>query len=259
MMVWRKRVILVVGVVGLLLSGSWSHGETGGEGGRPDSLAAEPETVAVATGGILYLYGNRMEPPFVFVLERDTIWVNGYQFSPSIRSEPPPVIEVTRTDSLEFDLRQRVNREIDRLLLAGVPYDSVVSRAAEMFRGSELIDSVQVHYFGSSAELVRYWKSVPWGDYLTVRKRIPPPPRPLSEFRRNYAQKYAESLQRGSMVIWSEGQKLTVPFQRLAEFEDQIRRLKERGEPIAEDLRRFGEKAVRDLLDPMPLEGGEKR
>jgi hypothetical protein len=225
------------------------------------TLAAEPETVSVATNGILYLYGHRMEPPFVFVLDRDTVWVNGVQFSPAIRpGVPPPPTDTTGTDTTGHHyLNVKVHREVERLLLADVPYDSVVSRVVEMYRGSDMMDSVVVDYRMGVATLKRYWKDTPWPWYFTVPKVVHPPPRPLSEFRRNTATSLAESLQGGAMLVWGEGQRLIVSRHNVTRVEDQIRRLKERGEPTGEDLRKFTEETVRELLDPMPLEGGERR
>jgi hypothetical protein len=247
-------------ILAAMLAGSWSNGETGGDAGAADSLIAEPETVSVATEGILYLYGHRMEPPFVFVLERDTVWVNGVQFSPAIRSDPPVVrAEADRTPNPEHQLNVAVSEELNRLLAEGVPYDSVASRAVEMFRASDLMDSVVVVRYKDIVMLKKYWKSTPWPEHLTVRKRIPPPPRPLSEFRRNNARRHANSLQGGAMLIWGEGQRLIVSRHNVTRVEDQIRRLKARGAPVADDRAKFGEEGVRELLDPIPLEGGERR
>jgi hypothetical protein len=222
----------------------------------PGTEASQPETVAVAYKGVLYLYGNRLDPPYVFVIEKDTLRVNGVQFVPTLRREPPPVIKPTRIDSLEHQLRLRVDQEVFILLGEGASYDSVVARAAEIYRSSSLVDSLRV----VGGTIVRYWKSDEGRpDYVTIEREIPPPPIPRVELLRNTARVEAAGLQDGHMLIWSEGQKLGVSRIHVQETEEQIQRLRERGWATLEDVHRFREKATRDLLNPLPLKQEEDR
>jgi hypothetical protein len=222
-----------------------------------DSLVAEPETVAVVTNGILYLYGHRMEPPFHFVIERETVWVNGYQFVPPMQPGPRPKFEVSEVARGQHSLNLQVGDELDRLRDEGVPYDSLLSRAVEMHRASELVDSAKVKRDGLFIWW-RSWRGRGWGpEHVTIlhhkfKKR------PHIEFLRDHAGGRANLLQNGAMLLWTSGPSLCVSHANVEEREEQIRKLKERGWATAEDERRFGPKIVPVLLDPIPLKRGDE-
>ncbi len=256
----RRRVALILVVLAVALTdagGRTAGTDVGGAGDRPDTVGlatSAPETVVVAESGVLYLYGNRMEPPYVFVIERDTVRVNGEQFIPPMRREPPPLIIPTETACLEFDLMHAIGEEMDNLLGEGVAHDSVVAQVSEMFRASTLVDSIKAHGDG----LLVYWHSMaPHPMGCTIPSELPPPRPSHVEFLRSQARHEAGSLDKGAMIVWSEGQALTVPRGRVSETEAQIRDLKERGWATAADKRRFDKDGVEELLRPLPLKGGE--
>ena len=224
-----------------------------------DSLVAEPETVAVVTNGILYLYGHRMEPPFFFVIERETVWVNGYQFvPPMLPGPPPPKLEVPEVVTREFNLDVQVGDELDRLRDEGVAYDSLLSRAVEMYRASELVDSAKAKRHG----VVTWWHSWQgrgWGPEHLRILHWKTKKRPHIEFLRDHARGQANLLQNGAMLIWTAGRHLCVSHANVVEREEQIRKLKERGWATAEEERKLGPKVVPVLLDPPPLKRGDER
>lgn len=259
----RRRVALILVVLAVALTdagGRTAGTDVGGAGDRPDTVglaASAPETVAVAESGVLYLYGNRMEPPYVFVIERDTVRVNGEQFIPPMRRKPAPKITVTRGDTLRHELNVSVDTEVLRLLAEGETYDSIVARAAKMYRISALVDSVHVIDEGT---LEVHWHNMalyPMG--CTIPRELPPPRPSHVEFLRSEARIYARDLAEGSMIIWKEGGTLTVPWGRISETEVQIRDLKARGWATAADKRRFDKEGVEVFLHPLPLQGGEQK
>ncbi|MFZ1946167.1 MAG: hypothetical protein WAW06_01310 [bacterium] len=222
------------------------------------SAVAVPETVAVADKGILYLYGNRMEPPYVFVIERDTAWVNGVQFIPKMEREPREPLTRTRipsrTDSLEYRLQAGVADEMHRLLVEGVAYDSMLARAGEMFRASSLLDSIRMG--GIGFEL--FWKSKSYGTGFTIPRELPGPRPSVAENLRGNIGRYARRLEKGSLVIWKEGGILSIRTADIAEVEKQIRQMKERGWATDEDRRRFDPTGADLFLHPLPVKGGEQ-
>lgn len=223
-----------------------------------DSLVAEPETLAVVTNGVLYLYGNRMEPPFHFVIERETVWVNGYQFvPPMLPGPPPPKLEVPEVVTRQFDLGEQVGEELDRLRDDGVPYDSLLRCAVEVYEASELVDSAKVKR-GGLLIWWRSWRDRGWGPEHETILHYKFKKRPHIEFLRDHAGGQANLLQNGAMLLWTYGPCLCVSHANVAEREKQIMELKERGWATAEDESRFGPRIVPVLLDPVPLKRGDQ-
>ena len=214
---------------------------------------AEPETVAVATRGILYLFGNRLEPPFVFTIYNDTLWVNDYYFMG--KPGPEPKREVPEIAKKQHQLNVEVGEEIFRLLAQGVSYDSVTARAAQMYRQSDLIDSVEVITKDSLAALVRYWRSKPWPDYLTIPHFVPPPKPPFVERLRGEAKLMTTLLNMGGIEIRGSRFCLSVPARDLAKAEALIEKVKEQGWASEEDERALHAPPGRleELINPRPL------
>jgi hypothetical protein len=251
------RSVLVPGLL-LMVGFEVAGGMTDSLEVAGDSLAAEPETVAVATRGILYLYGHRMEPPFSFVIERETVWVNGYQFIPPLQpGPPPPKLEVPEVVTREFNLSVRVGDELDRLRDEGVPYDSLLSRAVEMHRASDLVDSAKVKR-GGLLIWWHSWRDRGWGPEHVGILRRKFKKRPHIEFLRDRTREQRNLLQDGAMLIWTAGPVLVVSPANVREREEQIRRIKERGWVTPEEERRLGPKIVPVLLNPRPLKRGDE-
>jgi len=221
---------------------------------------AEPETVAVATRGILYLFGNRLEPTFVFTICNDTLWVNDYYFMG--KPGPEPKREVPEIAKKQHQLNVEVGEEIFRLLAQGVSYDSVTARAAQMYRQSDLIDSVEVITKDSLAALVRYWRSKPWPDYLTIPHFVPPPKPPFVERLKKEARLAASGLQAGGMLIWGSKFSMDVSPLNVARREAQIRKVKQQGYALPEDERNLHAPpgALEELIKPRRLKKrGDRR
>lgn len=265
----RTLPVLLSGFLVLMWAGLvWAAPETGGasDSAQSDSVSmvtAAPETVAVVNKGVLYLYGNRVAPPYVFVMERDTVWVNGVLFIPKMTREPAPEVVPTELACRQFHLMDSVHVETDRLRAQGVAYDSMLARAAEMFRGSALIESVTVGEGGMQL-LWEDWPfepkvSIPLRSGFHIPREMPAPGPTVAENLRHNTTRYAQRLEKGSLVIWKEGGILSIRAADLAKAEEQIRHLKERGWATAEDERRFDPDGADLFLRPLPLKWGEQK
>ncbi len=249
------RALLFVALIATLVGSSQGLAEGNETHTQPESTSvAEPETVAVATRGILYLFGNRLEPPFVFTIYDDTLWVNDYYFMGKAQPKPK-----SKQDSLADAMHDSVYRAIVPLLEQEVSYDSILSRAAELYETFERIDSARV----IEGRLL-VWKS--YDRHPPVEVLIPhsviPPPQPFVERLRGEAKLMTTLLNMGGIEIRGSKFCLSVPARDLAKVEALIEKVKEQERASEEDERALHAPPGRleELINPRALKKrGEKQ
>jgi hypothetical protein len=125
---------------------------------RPAKAAPVDEKVLLdetVDRGVLYLFGNRMDPPYRIVVVRDTLWVNGIQASPGPGAEPKrlaPEVQARRSSILreitqEFELRGHFREADLQPLLSRI----AASHPADVERLSVEGGRLVVYWRGSAA------------------------------------------------------------------------------------------------------------
>ena len=252
------RWILVV-MVAAAVGGAWGPGgeskDTAETTAPAESVSvAEPETVATATRGILYLFGNRIEPPYLFVIHNDTLWVNDYFF---MGKQQPK--QKSKRDSLADAMHESVYEVASAMLDRGASYDSVLLKAAGLYEGFDVVDSARV----LSGRLY-LWQSHdrhPPVEVLIPRYPLPTPT-PFLERLRGEARLLAALLDMGGIEIRGSKFSLSVPAQDLARAEALIEKIKKQGSASEEDERGLHAPPgkLEELIIPRPLKKrGEKQ
>ena len=267
-----KRVIWIMLLVVVFFVGGSGIAVAGGKvaekvaPGKPVSVVrAEPETVAVATNGVLYLFGNRLEPPYVFTMLEDTVWVNDY-FMMWDRRHEWLIKSVPETTRMQHNLLESLWVEMERLDGLGVGLDSMMARAVEIFSGSDLVDSVEAVKVvpPGEYEVLVWWKGrrKDWGaEHVSIHHFEPREEKPDKERRidafRQEAQRIAEYLNDGWIVIDSGGY---VCSRHVSEYEERIARIRERGYATEDEKPGFTLDTLRDIINPKKLvRRGERR
>lgn len=243
-------VLVVLFLVGMMVVGVLADGGASDSSSieRKQRVVAKPETIAVATRGILYLFGNRLEPPFVFTMLNDSVWVNDYL----MMWDRQPRYRKTRSDSMHDSLNMRIMAAITPMILGGVEHDLVALREAEIVMSSGLADSVRV----DRGRLLVWWKGKEYQpEEILVPYEILPPRPQEEELRRKV---FIDDIRRLSLALDEEcivlftGASLT--SRRLKEFEERIADLRRRGVVSEEDKQFFSIRGLADqLLRPMVL------
>jgi len=144
-----------------------------------------------------------------------------------------------------------VSREMDRLRAAKVGYDSMLARAAEIYRESDLVDSVRVVRDG----VLIWWRDSKWGpEHGSIPTRLPPKP-PFVERLRGEAKLMTTLLNMGGIEIRGSRFCLSVPARDLAKAEALIEKVKEQRWASEEDERALHAPPGRleELINPRPL------
>lgn len=211
---------------------------------------------SIATGEV-YLYGHAIAAPYLFTIERDTLFLNGIPCVPSLRRdrrEPPsvtatPIVQRSHALSLQaFDLQRRLEAE-------DAPVSTILNRMAEVIRAdTSLVDSVG-EVTGNAFWV--WWRDGDREEILFVRSH-PLPTR--VEILRSSAASFAHALRRDSILIISSKASLTLspnpPSRRekiLAEIE-----LARTIEPGVFDREGWSGRLIpaamaREFCDPLPL------
>ena len=171
----------------------------------PDSLMlAVRETVVVDTG-FLYLHGNPIEPPYVFVIAGDSLYaelyINDY-IADSIDKRPPDL------DSLSP--RMRLDREISKRLhqMRREGNSTVMERtevAADMYRQHpDIVDSVGITAPGQLWVVYKGSFSYPNPEVVIVESGRTQRPPTAYETVAAWMERIVRSLRRGQTVTcWS--------------------------------------------------------
>lgn len=220
---------------------------------RAGSILEGPVTIET---GILFLYGHRIEPPYVFeVAGGDTLLVNGIPICPTYRTDPEPVFEVSELARRQHEVTEEVCWAGDRLRAGGTEEGAILDSMASLF-GSypSLFDSVKVQ----GRKLLVYDRGDPNPEHMGVpnysRRGLVsegPPKGPESWFS-----SIGLTLEGGQLLIIEACgcdisiQRLRVPAA-LAEIE-RVRSLKT--EDLAGMTFRFiNQTSARQFISPLPL------
>jgi len=224
--------------------------ECGGrsEGGEGEAGEGEDfEWPVTAETGLLYLYGNRLDPPYVFTFENESLFVNHAQVFPRLMREPGRCPEVSESFRKFGQVETYVLDTIDELMRDQVAYDSCLAEAARIFGSSSIVDSLRV----VGSELAVWWGGEPY-PYWLLAPEEPLPPRLT---RREVCIEITKDLQRAlrpsRAVIYGTG---STAVMSVGEAAHDVEILMQTQDPNADGLFLLRGELGRDILQPVALD-----
>jgi len=214
------------------------------DGGRQDVVWPR-----LADGGAMFVLGERVEPPYLFTLEEDTLRVNGTPVKPVRRSgcREPAVSPETRE---RHGLLEECFELCDALFERGVCRAAVRDSALGFLRGHPRVGAVRRH----EADTIRLeWKGrTNREEYVMIPFETPPPPISWTDMCGNTAERYAGYLAAGSVVLVSAGGEMVLHAERRRALEDEIEILRRLQDPEAEEIEILSAEFAREFLQAHP-------
>ncbi|MCK4548377.1 MAG: hypothetical protein KAW17_13155 [Candidatus Eisenbacteria sp.] len=229
------------------------------EGERAEQAETARDTwtwpVVVETG-ILYVYGNRLQPPYVFTFEDDRLFVNGVRLHPPLKRKPVVSGPGSESSQAAHALSQEAYRIAYLLLEQGIPIHEVTDSLATIYRNSELVESVS-DIRGHSFWV--HWKHIPYPMKLLVPTDVPPsdfvPPTPEEKILVRL-RTVRRGLEMAGILFCGKGYDVATSIDNLGSVEEEIRILLETRNPKAEELKTIYGCVAKDILDPYGVESG---
>jgi len=222
------------------------------EGGdlEPDGDGLEwPVVVEV---GVLYAYGNRLESPYVFTLESNTLYVNGVQLSPPLRRNPLPEVTVTEWHRAVSALSKQTMDMAFSLLESGVPMEAIIAQVSDVYCQSVLVDTVTA---ARGASIWIHWKDREEPTMFSFPTSVSPtaPVRDQRSIAIGTAKAVQSLLRNSAAVFVGKGYRLTVPNRASQSLLEEMNLLHETQDAEADGLRLIKRCVAEDLLDPLPI------
>jgi hypothetical protein len=180
---------------------------------RAEPLKAEDAKDAIPTGEA-YVYGNRIEPPYVLAVEGNTLFLNSIPVDPRpVRPTVSP--SVSHTTRSRFDLDVRVSELHRNLRAQNLSESTIIARmAARYAEDTALVDSVRI---GDSNSFWVYWKGESGPEEILVREAVPQPSRAEQLVTRSEILRHALTM--GSIIFIGTVGDLLIPTQESARVE----------------------------------------
>ncbi|MCK4548222.1 MAG: hypothetical protein KAW17_12365 [Candidatus Eisenbacteria sp.] len=230
-------------------------GTTGGGTDSGEGSADDGAWPVVVQTGTLYVYGNRLDPPYVFTLETSQLFVNGVRLSPPLRRNPPRQVTVTDRIRTMHALFAEAMEVATSLLGTDAPMDTILATVMDRYRQSSVVDSV-VAAGGSSIWV--YWNnaSYPYRTSVSVPTRIPSPLPVRDDLSISFGvlSELRHLLRSSGSVFFGNGYRVAVQDRRSEALDAELRILYETRDPNAEGLRLLRGNVAEELLDPLSIE-----
>lgn len=193
-----------------------------------------PEWPIVVESGTLFLMGRRVEAPFTFTFDADTLRVNGIPVRP-LRRPGRREILVTRETRERCGLLTRCFEVCEDLLEGGFSGIAIRDTLCRILEASPMVEEVEVH--GTTGCALR-WRGGPvWKEYVTLPSGKTPVPIPWPRACLESAVSYRRYLSRGwVLVIGAHGETYLPPGKQTA-LEREIGLLRRVGDPENEGIR----------------------
>jgi len=239
-------------VTGCAIGGTYAGPmpECGGrldEGEKEAGEGEDFEWPVVVETGILYLYGNRLAAPYVFAFIGGHLAVNGLRLYPKLVKQRAAPAEIPSHIQEWIDVDKEAAAVTRDLLRRGIPYDSCVFAAVEVYRASSVVDSVRI-----VRRNIAVWWSGETAPYWIVPPGPPPRRRPTrEEVCMEIAEEMRTALRPSRVVFYGSGGTVVMSERQAAA---DLNLLWETRDPDAEGLLLLGGETGRDLLNPISLE-----
>ncbi len=222
-------------------------------GGGPEDGS---ESVVVESG-LLYVYGNRLDPPYVFSVDRTALRVNGVRLYPALRRARPPVGD-THPIYYERHTLKRAGFDLAYSMLeASLPHEVIADSMAELYRRSSIVDSVSVN---APSHITVRWVDDPFAEDISVpsgpRLAVPEPNVLAARECRAILRDLERFLESGAIALYGDGYRACVSEKHRSSFEDQLGHLQETGDTSIEACSLIPSPIAEDLLAPLPLISG---
>lgn len=196
---WFMRALLLACPIAMTLS--W---------GSELARAQATTFVRVAEQGSVYLFGNKLDPPFSIEVFRDTIWVNGLQARPGpSAATKTPVTPAARSHY----------RVINELLVAVRALPENSNRPTQLSATVDAVlkaDPAVREYQLNGENLTIHWSDSKIVDLVLLRpsgKNVPTPPGPerWTARQREVAVEWQEALDSGRAIVVSNHESYYIP------------------------------------------------
>ena len=233
-----KRAWLGPVVVGVMLTGALGT-----------SCGQDVAWPQITDGGSLFVLGEKVDPPYLFTLEDDTLRVNGIPVSP-VRRTGRRVSAVSAETRERHDLLEKCFDLCDALVEQGVCASAVRDSVLGLLRGHPRVEAARRHEAG---EVRVRWKGRPnREEYIMIPTETSPPAIPWTEVCGNTAKRYAGHLATGSIVLVSAAGEMILPADKRRALENEIEILRSLEDPESEEIQILSAEFAREFLKAAP-------
>ncbi len=230
-----RGLTLGLAIVGFSLAGAMqaSNGE-------------EEVGVVVVNGGTMFVQGERVESPYAFTLEGDTLCVNGRALKP-LGGRKAGDVAVGRVVRDRHTLVGECFDLCEALRAAGVCRSAVRDSVIRMLEENPLVESAHRH--GTGTVRVEWNKRSSRDEYLMIPLESPVRPMSWDEVCRKTAGRYADYLAAEAVIVVGAGGEMILPVERRAALEREIELLYRLKDPEADDIEILSAEFAREFLD----------
>jgi hypothetical protein len=200
----------------------------------------------VVAAGALFVSGERVDPPYVFAPDADTLRVNQVPILPLRRPDRQPT-RLTEADRARCDLIRDCFAVCGHLVQQGFCHRTVRDSARTILLASPAVDEALVH--DETSLRVRWADGPPWEEYMNIEVENPAPPRSWPDLCTASARHYGDILGNGNIVIVGASGEMILQGGRMAALESELTHLLSVGDPESGELKILSSEFAREFLN----------